>query len=376
MDETFFGNSMESYLWFTGILLAGLILKRFISKLFSKILFLTFRKYGKSIGWDRFVALMNRPFQLLFMVLLVYFAFDRLAFPTEWNMLPKDQVGIKMVLFRIFEAATVLSAFWVLVRGFDFTALILIEHAKKTSTKADDQLLLFLKEAIKVVLGGIGLFILLGIAFNLDVISLVTGLGIGGLAIALAAKETLENLLGSFTIFMDKPFAVGDAVKVGAVEGAVESIGFRSTRIRTAEKTLVTLPNKKMVDAELTNETERLKRKAAFSFWIHQDTKSEQIEAFISKIKAELNRYELISKNLQLVSFRGIAEHSFEIYISYFVNSPDMETFLKIQEEVNFKILEFLKEEKISFPPLLHSPIQEKEKEYSVSMTGRPLTQL
>src|SRR6185369_10292037 len=125
-----------------------------------------------------------------------------------------------------------------------------------------DQLVPFLREAIKIIIGVFSFFFILGAVFHINIASLIAGLGIGGLAFALAAKETLENLLGSFTIFLDKPFVVGDVVKVGSAEGTIENIGFRSTRIRTLEKTLLTVPNKKMVDAELDNLTERVVRRA------------------------------------------------------------------------------------------------------------------
>ncbi len=103
----------------------------------------------------------------------------------------------------------------------------------------------------------LALFFVLGFIFKVNIVALVGGLGIGGLALALASKETVENLFGSFTIFFDKPFTVGDHVKVGNVEGFVEGIGLRSTRIRTLERSLLTIPNKKMIDAELENVTLR-----------------------------------------------------------------------------------------------------------------------
>src|SRR6185295_11619359 len=106
---------------------------------------------------------------------------------------------------------------------------------------------------------------------------LIAGLGIGGLALALAAKETIENLFASFTIFLDKPFTIGDLVQVGSVTGKVESIGFRSTRIRTAEKSFVTVPNKKMVDVELENQSERFERRAYFTIGLTYATSNEEM---------------------------------------------------------------------------------------------------
>ena len=100
----------------------------------------------------------------------------------------------------------------------------------------DDQLIPFIIEIGKILIYVLGAFIVMGSIFNVNIAALATGLGIGGIALAMASKESLENLLGSFTIFFDKPFTVGDIVTVGSVTGTVEKVGFRSTRVRTFDK--------------------------------------------------------------------------------------------------------------------------------------------
>lgn len=352
LDQQFLGNTVTNYLLCVGILLIGFIFKRFISSLLIRLLYFIFRKYGRSVGWEQFTRLTNRPFQLLFMVILVYFAIQRLAFPAEWRMAEANEFGLRMVLYKGFLTMMVFSAFWVVVRLIDFVFLINIERARNDLKRSDDQVLPFLKEAVKVVIAGIGFLGVISVAFNLDVVGLVAGLGIGGLAFALAAKETLENLLGSFTIFLDKPFSVGQLVKVGAVEGKVESIGFRSTRIRPADQTLVTMPNKKMVDAEVINESYRLKRKSVFTFALSLRTTEEQMEQILSGIRHELHLHERVQDELIQVSFRNITSSSLEIFVSFFVLSPLMEDFLLIQEEINFKILGLIRNAGASFPPM------------------------
>ena len=109
----------------------------------------------------------------------------------------------------------------------------------------------FAIDIAKVLTIVLGVVMILGNVFEVNVTALVTGLGIGGVAFALASKESLENLLGSFTIFFDKPFTVGDIVTLGGVTGIVEKVGFRSTRIRTFDKSVVTVPNKNIISTEL-----------------------------------------------------------------------------------------------------------------------------
>ena len=123
-----------------------------------------------------------------------------------------------------------------------------------------------------------GVLIILGNIFGIEITALAAGLGIGGVAVALASKESLENLLGSFTIFFDQPFTVGDIVTVGNITGLVEKVGFRSTRIRTFDKSLVSVPNKKMVDADLDNLGKRDVRRVKFYLGLTYDTKIDQIK--------------------------------------------------------------------------------------------------
>ncbi len=348
LEYSFLGNTVESYLWFFGILTIGIILKNFISRIFSKLLYAIFKRYGKTVGVDSFLQLMNRPFQFFILVLIVYFAFDRLAFPAEWHINPIQKFGLRLVSFRTFQGVLIFSVFWIIVRAIDFIGMILIARARRTDSRMDDQLVPFAKEAIKVIVAGIGFFIAIGIIFNLDVVSLITGLGIGGLAFALAAKETLENLIGSFSIFLDKPFIVGDTVKVGAIEGRVETIGFRSTRIRGLDRMIVIVPNKKMTDAELMNDSERISRRARFSIELSNETSAEQMKAILSDIRKMLGGFDQIEA-FPTVRFKEFDSNSFDILIIYFAMLPLLEDFMALQEEVNFAILKILKDNNASF---------------------------
>ena len=145
----------------------------------------------------------------------------------------------------------------------------------------DDQLVPFAMEIIKFIVYIFTIFIILGNVLGVNVTALVTGLGIGGLALAMASKESLENLLGSFTIFLDKPFTVGDNVTAGTITGTVEKVGFRSTQIRTFDKSLVTVKNKKMIDAELDNLGMRPVRRVKFDIGLNYETTAEQMKNIV-----------------------------------------------------------------------------------------------
>ena len=342
LQRTFLGNTLEAYCWFLGIALIGLIFKQLLSKGLAYAGYKLLPKNAKNIGYDKFLELVQKPLGIFVLLITFYLAVDRLEFPGEWNLVPAEKFGFRMVLFSIFQIAIIFSLTWTFVRLIDFFGLILMHKASLTESKADDQLVSFIKESIKVVIGILAIFFVLGAVFKLNVASLIAGLGIGGLAIALAAKESLENLMGSFTIFLDKPFTVGDNIKVGSIEGTVEHIGFRSTRIRTAEKSYLTVPNKKMVDSELDNLTLRLQRRVKFDISLVYETTSEQFKNIVSDIQAYIDNHPQIYTVENKVRLYNFGDSGVNILITYFVDTRDNDIYLNVREEINYKIMEIV----------------------------------
>jgi len=343
-----FGNTMESYLWFAGILLVGILFKRFISKLISRLLFACFGRKTRAVGVEKFLELLTQPVSVFVLIITFYLAFDRLEFPGEWQLDPENVFGVRMVIFRLFKVAIIISVVWIILRLTDFIARVFLYRASLTESKMDDQMVLFTREVIKVVLAVIGLFAAVGVGFNLDVVSLVTGLGIGGLAFALAAKETLENLLGSFTIFLDKPFKVGDQIRVSGVEGTVESVGIRTTRLRSMDKSLIILPNKKMIDAELVNENERAMRRVRFTIGLTYQTSPGQLMEVTREIKKMLQQHSIVDEKIA-VHFRDFNNSSLDILVNYFIKSPEYEKYLELNEEINLAIMGIVQKAGCSF---------------------------
>ena len=165
---------------------------------------------------------------------------------------------------------------------------------------------------------------------------------------ALAAKESLENLLGSFTIFIDKPFHVGDMVQVGSVTGIVERVGFRSTRIRTENKTFVTVPNKQIVDSFLDNITERTHRRVEIKLQLNQNTDAAKLTNAMEEIKIALTSEALIEPEFTVL-FNAINTFSFEIQVVFLVQQIDIKTFNEIKQHINFSVIKILKNNTIEF---------------------------
>ncbi len=336
------GNTVETYTYFIIIIIIGLLFKKLLSKLLTRFLYGFLQKYSKGVSYDAFLILVEKPIGFCILLITFYFAFDQLAFPASWKMADKDEFGLRMVLHRGYLVALVLSFTWVILRVVDFFGLIFIHRASLTESKTDDQIIPFIKESIKIILIIFSIFFILGTVFNLNITSLIAGLGIGGLAIALAAKESLENLLGSFTIFLDKPFTVGDAVKIGNVSGTVERIGFRSTRIRTVDRTFVTVPNKKMVDTELDNLSLRNYWRARFDVPVIFETSEESMKEILAQSRKYISEHPMII-NDTTVHFIDFGEYSLKLYVQYFVNTTDWEQFCKVREEINLKMISIIR---------------------------------
>lgn len=345
---TFLGNSLEHYCWFAGILLLGIIIKRFLSKILAQLTFKLVKKYSSGVGFDRFLDLLRGPFSVFIVLITIYFAFDRLEFPREWNLVSEEKFGIRMVVLKCFQVSIVLSLTWILLRIADFFGVILMHRASQTESKLDDQIVPFVKESIKVILAIFSLFFILGSICNINIASLIAGLGIGGLAFALAAKESIENLLGSFTIFLDKPFVVGDLVQIGNVSGNVEKIGFRSTRIRTLDKSYVTVPNKKLVEAELDNLSLRTLRRVKFTLSLSYSNSADQIKSFIDDLKTFITTNPTTQQEAQ-VRFFELGKNSIDLMVLYFIDTLDYDYYLAMRETVNYEIMDIAQKNKISF---------------------------
>lgn len=346
--NVYLGNTVQQYLLFFLIIFAGMFLRKFISKISNRLIFYFIRHHAEGISLVRFHELLHKPFSYVLMLIVINIAFNQLQFPEEWQMKPADQFGVNMVLYRVYFILLYSGFIWIAIRSVDFLGLIFQERAIKDVQKSSQQIISFTIDSIKVIVVIFGLLIILSSIFNIDVGTLVTGLGIGGLAVALAARESLENLFGSFTIFMDKPFVAGDLVKVGTTIGAVEKVGFRSTRLRTLDKSYVTLPNKKMVDSELENLSLRTHRRANFSISLTYNTSIKQIKAIVSNIQDYIDKHPNTADDGR-VRFKEFADSSLEIMVMYYVDTMDWTTYLDVREEINYRIMEIVEEHGANF---------------------------
>jgi MscS family membrane protein len=221
----------------------------------------------------------------------------------------------------------------------DYIAIILEKRASVTEDTTDDQLIIFFREFLKVILVIICILVMIRMVFNEDITKILAGLSLAGAAIALAAKESLENLIASFIIFFDRPFRVGDLLKVQQIQGTVEKIGLRSTRIRTNDKTYVSIPNKQMVDTVVDNFSLRNKRRGELTLFLDLKTNLSQVNQLIKELEVALSSGAITEKTVLLSDVRIEA---FVITIEYFTDSIPIHEFNAIKQSINLKTLEIL----------------------------------
>lgn len=347
LQQVYFGNSLQDYAWFLGMLSLGFIFKKLISRYLSRLLFSLVGK-NKNISVEQFDSLLSKPIGLCVMLSIVYVGTSHIEFPISWNLATKDEFGLKMILNKGFSLTYIISYLWIFLRIVEYFGLILKKRAEQTDSKMDDQLVPFALEIGKITVFIIGFFIILGRIFEIDVTALATGLGIGGIAIAMASKESLENLLGSFTIFFDRPFTVGDIVTAGSVTGIVEKVGFRSTRIRTFDRSIVTVPNKNMISTELDNLGERPVRRAKFMVGLTYDSTVEQIRAVVSDIQIMIDEHPKTNQDAR-VRFQEFGGSSLDIMVIYYVDSPKWDDFIDTKEDINYQIMEIVQKHNCDF---------------------------
>lgn len=233
-------------------------------------------------------------------------------------------------------------------RAVEAIGRVLTDFAAKTENTLDDQLAPMATKFLKIIVLIFGVLITLQ-NFGVNVMSILAGLGLGGLALALAAQDTAANLFGSVTILLDRPFTIGQLIKVGDTEGFVEEIGFRSTRIRTLYKSLITIPNSVMAKEKIDNLGARPMNRIRNVFALTNDTAPEKITAFIKEVEALINAIKQVDPDSVLVTFQAMSDFSLQILANFFVRIPDAPTEYGIQQQFLLDVRKLAQKLEIQF---------------------------
>lgn len=244
--------------------------------------------------------------------------------------------------------------------------------ARSTPNPLDDLLAPLITRTLKILVVVLGLLVVLQ-NVGINVVSLLAGLGLGGLALALAAQDTAANLFGSLTILFDRPFQIGEIIKIGDTEGVVEEIGLRSTRLRTAGKVLVTVPNSILAKDKIENLGARTSRRCRHVLGLTYSTSPHQLLEFIDHVRYVVNQHEFVLKDGIIVNFMEFGESSLNVLVNFYIATQTLEEENRIQQEILIQIMQVAAHDKIEFAfpsrtlymaapqtsPMLHPSVQQ-----------------
>ncbi|MFZ9016145.1 MAG: mechanosensitive ion channel family protein [Ilumatobacteraceae bacterium] len=242
------------------------------------------------------------------------------------------------VIVRAGGFVAVVGAIILAYRLVDVVVDVLQRRAALTESKLDDGLVPLLRTVLRLFVMGVGVIFALQ-NLDVDVSSLLTGLGLGGLAFALAAQDTARNLFGGVTVFVDKPFEIGDWIEVDGIEGTVEAVGFRSTRIRTFYNSQVTVPNGRLVDTGVDNLGRREWRRYKTNLGIGYHSTTDQVEAFVEGVRDLIQGRDGFRQDYFIVEFVGFGESSLDVMLYCFIGAPDWNAELRARHELNLDIM-------------------------------------
>ncbi|MFT6397803.1 MAG: MscS family membrane protein [Bradymonadia bacterium] len=282
---------------------------------------------------NQIIEAVERPLRRLVLVSGIYFGLLWPQFPA------RPQAFIDSG----FTVAVILIVGWAALRSIDIALSFLTGVAAKTDNRLDDHLVPLVGRILRVAV--IALVALVALQeLGINVAGLIAGLGVGGLALALAAKDTVANWFGALMIYTDRPFEIGDTIKTSGVVGAVEDVGLRSTRIRTVEKTLVTMPNSTLANGQIENLSWRTNRKAVANYALSLDTSAGIVRASTSAIQEILATTDGIKALSWDVNLTDVTATEMTLLVQYLTQTTAWSEFLAIREDVHLKVLEALSE--------------------------------
>ena len=288
--------------------------------------------------WARVQKRLDLPVLLIVAALTILVGFPVLDFDPDVENVVKTFASLASAL-----AATLLG-----LRMVDVATDYWADVAERTDSQLDDQLVPLARTAGKVFVGVVGaIFVLQNL--NINITSLVAGLGIGGVAVALASQDSIKNLLGGATILADKPFQVGDWVVIGGYEGTVEQVGFRSTRIRTFADSLITMPNARITDTEVNNMGRRSWRRYSTTLGLAYYTDPDRIQAFVEGVRAIVRANPKMRHDYYIVEFITFAASSLNIMVYTFIDAADWNEELRTRHIFNLDILRLAERLEVDF---------------------------
>ncbi len=345
-EKTFYNNTIAEWAIALGIMAATFMLAKIVFWVLSQVVKKAAAKTKTKLD-DIIVDMVEEP--VVFAILIAGFWYSVGYLNTT--------AGVDDFTLKVLYILITFNVAWFIVRLID---ALLVEYlsplVEKSDSDLDDQLLPVIRKVMKAVFWTIAIVVGLNNA-GYDVGALIAGLGIGGLAFAMAAKDSVANLFGGITVFTDKPFVINDRIKILGFDGSVKEIGIRSTKLVTLEGRRVTIPNSVFIDSAIENVTSEPSRKVPMALGLTYDTSHEDVEKALEILKGIAKTNTSLEEN-HVAIFSGFGDFSLNITFIYWIK-PGEDNFA-IQNVINFEILKQFNEAKLDFAFPTQTIITEK----------------
>ena len=311
-----------------------------LKNIFVMLLLKPLRKINEHTQTDvpqKLADLMESPLQISTVFAGFYIA-------SRWIDFPKIDPFINL----FFKSFLTFVIFWILFRMVEKFSTLFNFFSSKVGKELNDDIQNFLTKTLRIIVVALGVMAILQ-EWGINVSAFVASLGLGGLAFALAAKDTVANLFGSLVIFSDRPFQVGDWVETPNVDGTIEEIGIRSTKIRNHAQALVSVPNAVMANTTITNWSRMGKRRVRTRIGLTYSTTAEQMEAIVGEIKTMLESHPDVHQDVIVVNFDEFEASALSILLNFFTNTIVTAEYLQVRQDINFKIMQIVAKHGASF---------------------------
>jgi len=330
---------------FVGIAIVVFALFVLLKKMFAKYVFKVILKLVNKTKFNadtKIVAAFEGPLINFFEVLGIDFALKILTYALPIRM---DFID------NSFSSAVIILISWGLYNLTGESSLLFERMHKAYDIKVDKILFPFISKVLRLILVALVITIVAQ-KWGYNIQGFVTGLGIGGLAFALAAKDAAANIIAGIFIIIDRPFSLGDWISSDKLEGTIEEITFRTTKIRTFDQALIIVPNARLSNEPVTNFSRRGKRRLNFNLPINYGTSRQKLEISVNRIRNMIENHPRVNKEGIHVRFDKFSASSLDIFICLFVDTAELNEYLEVKENINLNIMDILHEEEvtIAFP--------------------------
>ncbi len=318
------------------------ILFIFLRKLVRKTLFTLLEKIVQTVKattLEKLLKALHQPFELFFLTVGFYLAIHMVKLESKFELIANN----------ILKSLFTLALFWAIYAIVEPISEVIIKSSNRLKAKdLGKDLANLITKFIQVIIAALAIITILQ-EWGYNITGFLASLGLVGMAIALAAKDTVANLFGSLVIFTDKPFTIGDWIKTTNVEGIVEAVGIRSTKVRTFAQAVVSVPNASLANSEILNWSRMGKRRIKMTLGLTYNTNTQQMQKIVNDIRAMLQNDVNIHQETIHIYFTDFNDSSLGIFCYFFTKSTNWAEYMRVREETNFKLMKIIEDNGSAF---------------------------